>query len=161
MACSGKVRTVIAGAKTTLRPATSDDLELLCAWFDDPGVFYWWGGKPIDHSVVDEKYIGKRPNVASFIVEERATPIGYAQAWFDDGGNGIDLVLVPSARGHGCGVDAARALALHLQRAGWNDITVDPAASNARAIGAYKKAGFVPTDRKDGENVILVFSESE
>src|SRR5207244_7129149 len=81
----------------------------------------------------------------SFVVEEDGEPVGYVQAWTDDGGHsgGIDLVLLPAAYGRGLGPDAGRALAQQLVRRGWDPVTVDPALDNLVAIRAWEKAGFV------------------
>jgi aminoglycoside 6'-N-acetyltransferase len=145
-----RIRSVIRGSRTELRPATESDLDLLAGWFADPAFVAWWGGAPLARSVVAEKYVGRRaPAVESYIVEEDGHPIGYIQAWTDDGGRsgGIDLVLVPERQGYGLGPDAGRALAEELVSRGWQPVTVDPALPNLRAIRAWEKAGFVA----DGE----------
>jgi aminoglycoside 6'-N-acetyltransferase len=69
----------------------------------------------------------------------------------------MDMFLVPAARGHGLGPDAARAVADWLLEAGvLRRLTVDPYLSNGRAIAAWKKAGFQPVDEHepDEENAV-------
>jgi ribosomal protein S18 acetylase RimI-like enzyme len=44
--------------------------------------------------------------------------------------------------------DAARALAGSLIAAGWHAVTVDPDASNERAIRGWRNAGFVEVSRR-------------
>ncbi len=158
---------MIRGRLVELRPATEDDLDLLAGWFADPEFVRWWGGAPLTRDVVAHKYVGRRaPAVESYVVEEHGEPVGYVQAWTDDGGRsgGIDLVLVPAAQGRGLGPDAGRALAEQLARRGWDPITVDPALDNLVAIRAWEKAGFVSEgewpDHPDGPSLRMVFRGS-
>ncbi len=155
---------MIRGRLVDIRPATEDDLDLLAGWFADPEFVRWWGGEPLTREVVAHKYVGRRaPAVESYVVEERGRPVGYIQSWTDDSGQsgGIDLVLVPSARGRGLGPDAGRALAEHLVRRGRTPVTVDPALDNLVAIRAWEKAGFVSEgewpDHPDGPALRMAF----
>ncbi len=54
------------------------------------------------------------------------------------------MFLVPEARGHGLGPDAARSLAGHLVAEGWTRVITDPYTWNEPAIRAWKRAGFEP-----------------
>ena len=155
---------MIRGRLVEIRPATEDDLDLLAGWFGDPEFVVWWGGEPLTRDVVAHKYVGRRaPGVESYVVEQRGEPVGYIQAWTDDGGGsgGIDLALVPSAQGRGFGPDAGRALAEHLVARGWDPVTVDPALDNLVAIHAWEKAGFVSEgewpDHPDGPSLRMSF----
>jgi len=155
---------VIRGGRTQLRPATESDLDLLAGWFADPEFVVWWGGVPLSRETVAEKYVGRRaPGVESYLVEDEGEPIGYIQAWTDDGGRsgGIDMALVPECQGLGLGPDAARALAEELVARGWDPVTVDPALPNLRAIRAWEKAGFTSEgewpDHPDGPALRMVF----
>ncbi|MFG2597043.1 GNAT family N-acetyltransferase [Streptomyces sp. NPDC048462] len=137
----------IAGGATLLIPATEDHLPLLAEWFASPEFVRNWGGQPLTREEVAAKYIGRRrPAVVSFLVLNGADPVGYAQyvtAGPREGG--IDMVLLPHAQGRGHGPDAARALVRHLLTVvGWERVTVDPEASNHRAVRAWSKAGFRP-----------------
>lgn len=97
-----------------------------------------------------------RPDVDSYVVEEAGQPVGYIQAWFDDDSpndGGLDMFLIPSARGRGLGPDAARALAHWLLSTGQRRrITVDPYLSNERAIRAWAKAGFRPVEKHEPDH---------
>ncbi|MFI7011843.1 GNAT family N-acetyltransferase [Streptomyces sp. NPDC050145] len=137
----------IAGEATVLVPATEAHLPLLAGWFADPAFVREWGGRPLSRAEVSAKYTGRRrPAVESLIVLQGADPVGYAQyvpAGPREGG--IDMVLLPRAQGRGLGPDAARALVRHLHTVlGWDRVTVDPEASNHRAVRAWAKAGFRP-----------------
>jgi aminoglycoside 6'-N-acetyltransferase len=91
-----------------------------------------------------------RREVDPYIVERNAEPIGYVQAWrAADGGGGLDMFLVPHARGAGAGPDAARALATYLRdEQGWTRVTVDPYTWNDAAVRAWERAGFVPVEER-------------
>lgn len=159
----------IRGEHTSLRPATDADLDLLVGWFADPGVYVYWDGAPKPPAqVVGEGYTGgDRPSTEPFIVEVAGEPVGYIQYCPEDAaGDGIDLFLVPAARGRGLGPDAARALVRYLfAERGWRRVTVDPAADYARAIRAWEKAGFVVErawpDHPDGPAVLMAIPADE
>ncbi|MFE9702378.1 GNAT family N-acetyltransferase [Streptomyces sp. NPDC005930] len=135
----------VDGAVTRLVPTTENDLDLLASWFADSDFVEHWGGVPLSRQEVAEKYLGRRrPQVESFLVLADGTAVGHAQYWHADATEGgIDMVLTPGARGRGLGPDAARALVTYLcSERGWRRVTVDPAASNLRAVHAWEKAGF-------------------
>jgi aminoglycoside 6'-N-acetyltransferase len=136
---------VIRGDRTFLRPATDDDLDLLVGWLGDPEVYRWWEGRPLSREEVADVYTGrKKPEVEPFVVEADGVPVGYLQCWQGtETSGGIDMFLVPEARGRGFGHDAARAASRFLlDRRGWTEVTVDPMVDNIRAIRAFERAGF-------------------
>jgi aminoglycoside 6'-N-acetyltransferase len=136
---------VIRGEWTSLRPASDDDLDQLVGWLGDPEVYRWWEGRPLSRDEVAGVYTGRRrPEVEPFIIEADGVPVGYLQVWQGtETSGGIDLFLVPEARGRGLGPDAARAAASFLlDHRGWSEVTVDPVVDNLRAIRAFERAGF-------------------
>jgi aminoglycoside 6'-N-acetyltransferase len=136
---------VIRGERTVLRPATDDDLDLLVGWLADPEVYRWWEGRPLSREEVADVYTGRRrPEVEPFVIEADGMPIGYLQFWQGtERSGGIDMFLVPKARGRGFGPDAARtASSFLLDQRGWTEVTVDPVVDNLRAIRAFERAGF-------------------
>jgi aminoglycoside 6'-N-acetyltransferase len=136
---------VIRGERTVLRPATDDDLDLLVGWLADPGVYRWWEGRSLSRDEVADIYTGRRrPEVEPFVVEADGVPVGYLQCWQGtETSGGVDMFLVPEARGRGFGHDAARAASRFLlDRRGWTEVTVDPMVDNIRAIRAFERAGF-------------------
>ncbi|MGW4163016.1 GNAT family N-acetyltransferase [Streptomyces sp. NPDC004788] len=149
----------ISGTLTRLVPTSEGDLDLLAGWFADPDFVEHWGGVPKTREEVAAKYVGRRrPEVQSFLVLAQGAPVGYAQYWHADANEGgIDMVLVPKARGRGLGMDAARALVNYLRGTlGWSRVTVDPAAANAGAVHFWEKAGFcVVSD--DGVTVLMEY----
>ena len=144
----------VQGRLTTVRPATEADVELLVRWHADPDVARYWDGETF---TADEVRAGlRRERVDPFIVEAGGEPVGYVQAWWEAGGprrGGIDMFLIPSARGRGLGPDAAFALARHLRDAcGWRRVTVDPYLWNDAAIRAWRQAGFVDVERREADD---------
>ena len=136
---------MIRGEWTSLRPASDDDLDQLVGWLGDPEVYRWWEGRPLSRDEVAGVYTGRRrPEVEPFIIEADGVPVGYLQVWQGtETSGGIDLFLVPEARGRGLGPDAARAAAnFLLDHRGWTEVTVDPVVDNLRAIRAFERAGF-------------------
>ena len=156
------------GDRTTLRPVTEDDLDLLTGWFSDPEMYAWWDRRPLSREEVEEKYVGRRrPEVESFIVETDGRAIGYLQYWLDEkpAGGGLDMILLPDSREKGLGPDAARAIVRYLlDELGWERITVDPLIDNTRAIRAWEKTGFVverEIDTEEGPGLLMVYSREE
>ncbi len=137
------------GELTVVRPATEADADLLAAWHADPEVARYW-----DHETytVDEMRDRlRRREVDPYVIEAAGEPVGYLQAWIADAGDegGIDMFLVPEARGRGLGPDAARTLVGHLLTSGaLRRVTVDPYLWNEGAIRGWKRAGFRPVEAR-------------
>ena len=141
--------TPLAGELTVVRPATASDVDLLVGWHADPAVAEFWD----DRTFTREEMLARlaRLDVDAYVIEAAGKPVGYLQAWFGDGPGdcGIDMFLIPSARGRGLGPDSARTLARFLlHEAGRMRVTVDPYVWNDRAIRAWKKAGFRPVEER-------------
>ena len=133
----------IRGARTVIRPATLDDVDRLVAWHADPDVARFWGG--VSHTREEVAARLARPSVDAWIVEADGLPVGYPQSWREEDPplrGGLDMYLVPAARGRGLGPDAARALASALVDAGWASVTADPSVWNEHAVVAWQRAGF-------------------
>lgn len=133
----------IHGQLTEVRPAADRDAEMLVAWHADPEVSRFWDGETFTRDEILDRL--HRNDVDSWIVEEAGTPVGYLQSWWEDGEprrGGLDMFLVPSARGRGLGPDAGRALARALVDQGWSEVTVDPYLANEPAVRAWRRAGF-------------------
>jgi len=123
---------------TTLRPAGAGDVDRLVAWHADPEVSSYWDDETFTHAEMEERLA--RADVEAWIVEEAGDPIGYLQVHPD----GLDMFLVPAARGRGLGPDAGRAMAEYLlQERGRTRVTVDPYSWNEGAVRAWERAGFV------------------
>ena len=135
---------LVRGRLTTLRPAGARDVGRLVAWHRDPEISSYWDGETFTRAEIEERLA--RADVEAWIVEEVGEPVGYLQVHPE----GLDMFLVPSARGRGLGPDAARAMAEHLvEERGRDRVTVDPYAWNEGAVRAWERAGFVEVSRHE------------
>jgi aminoglycoside 6'-N-acetyltransferase len=160
------VDVLVRGRLTTLRRAGTDDVDRLVAWHADPEIARYWDDETFTRAQLKERL--SRVDVEAWIVEEAAEPIGYLQVHggaasvggtaadarqedraAEGGSGGLDMFLIPSARGRGLGPDAARAMAIHLTEGGRERVTVDPYAWNEGAVRAWERAGFVEISRHD------------
>lgn len=145
--------TPLVGALTTIRSATPNDVDLLIAWHADPEVARYWDRKTFTREQMVLRLA--RPNVDPYIVAHSGEPIGYLQVWCDTASpeeGGMDMLLIPAARGRGLGPDAARTVAQWLLETGrLRRLTVDPYLSNDRAISAWTKAGFQPVKESEAD----------
>jgi aminoglycoside 6'-N-acetyltransferase len=144
----------LRGQLTDVRTATSDDADLLVAWHADPEVSRFWDDETFTH---DEMLLRLgRTDVDAFVIEAGGGPVGYIQAWWEEEAplqGGVDMFLIPEARGQGLGPDAARALARHLREdRGWTQVTTDPYTWNEAAIRAWRKAGFVDVEPREPDD---------
>jgi aminoglycoside 6'-N-acetyltransferase len=138
----------ICGEATVLRRAIDADVDLLVAWHDDPEVARYWDEERFTHDEMLRRL--RRHDVEAYIVEADSEAIGYLQVWQEEAAGGIDMFLVPAARGRGFGPDAARAVARHLRdERGWRRVTVDPYLWNEPAIRAWRRAGFRDVDEHE------------
>jgi aminoglycoside 6'-N-acetyltransferase len=124
---------------------------MLVAWHDDPGVARYWDEERFSADQIRARL--QRADVESYIVEADGEPVGYLQVWQegrDEGG--IDMFLVPGARGRGLGSDAGATVARHLRDArGWSRVTVDPYVWNEPAIRAWRRAGFRAVGEREAD----------
>jgi aminoglycoside 6'-N-acetyltransferase len=135
---------------TSVRPANDDDADMLVAWHEDPEVARYWDGETFTRDEMRERLA--RPDVESFVVEEGSIPVGYLQVWHEGRESGLDMFLVPEARGRGLGSDAARAVASRLLAAGrCSRVTVDPYVWNEPAVRAWRRAGFVDVEEREAD----------
>jgi aminoglycoside 6'-N-acetyltransferase len=157
------------GRLTTLRPAGAGDVELLVAWHADPEVSRYWDDETFTRAEMEERLT--REDVEAWIVQEGDEPVGYLQVDAEaasaggqaagarpvdqaavGGSRGLDMFLIPAARGRGLGPDAARAMTRHLlDQRGRRRVTVDPYAWNEGAVRAWERAGFVEVSRHDAD----------
>jgi aminoglycoside 6'-N-acetyltransferase len=132
------------------RSATADDLPLLDRWHRQPHVQEWWG-EPELMSAEDLA----DPHVAIMIVELGGTPFAYMQdydvhgweghhfGYLPTGARGIDQFIGEAGLlGQGHGPAFIRQRVGELFAAGAPAVGTDPHPKNARAVAAYRKAGF-------------------
>lgn len=141
------------GDNVVVRPATLDDAPMLVQWHLDPDVMRFWDG----HTFTDDEMAARltRPDVDAYIVEANGEAVGYLQAWFGERADvgGLDMFLIPTARGRSLGPDAAGTLAHYLiTHAGRARVTVDPYLWNERAVRTWLKAGFRPIQEREPDH---------
>jgi len=137
----------VRGELTSLRPADEDDVDRLVAWHADPDVARYWDDETFTRDEMEERLA--RTDVEAWIVEEDGVPVGYLQVHPD----GLDMFLIPAARGRGLGPDAARAMACHLRdERGRVRVTVDPYVWNEGAVRGWERAGFVEVSRHPADD---------
>jgi aminoglycoside 6'-N-acetyltransferase len=140
------VDVLVRGRLTTLRPAGAGDVDRLVAWHADPEVARYWDDETFTPAEMEERLA--REDVEAWIVEEAGEPVGYLQIHPE----GLDMFLLPEARGRGLGPDAARAMTEHLlHERGRERVTVDPYAWNEGAVRAWERAGFVEVSRHEAD----------
>jgi aminoglycoside 6'-N-acetyltransferase len=135
------------------RPMTAADLDRVSRWLKTPEVARWWGD-PDEQLAILEGDLGD-DRMSMFIVSYRDRPFAYIQnydpsGWdlhqFGDlppGARGIDQFIgEPDMLNRGHGSAFIRAHAEDLFAAGAPVVGTDPDPSNARAVRAYRKAGF-------------------
>lgn len=137
----------LTGATVRLRPVRAEDREVLRAILAQPEVARWWDTDDPDAAV--DEWLEEGGDSVGFAIEVDGEVVGSIQyAEENEPGYrhaGIDLFLDTDHRGRGLGPDAIRTVARHLIEArGHHRLTIDPAASNERAIRAYRKVGFRP-----------------
>lgn len=135
----------------TFRNVTKADLDLVLEWQSRPHVREWWDSiEPGSEEDLED------PRVARWIVSTAGRPFAYMQdytvhGWEDHhffllprGSRGIDQFIGERdmiEKGHGSAFITERLEILFEQ--GVPVVATDPHPENARAIAAYKKAGFV------------------
>jgi aminoglycoside 6'-N-acetyltransferase len=128
------------GRQVILRAPRTDDADRLNAILAEPSVAAWW--PEFDVQRVRDDLIAERMDEEGFVIEHEGSVVGYIQLAEEPDPEfrhaSIDLFLTTEAQGHGLGPDAIRAVAIHLiDDRGHHRLTIDPAATNARAIAAY------------------------
>jgi aminoglycoside 6'-N-acetyltransferase len=135
----------LTGDRVVLRPATHDDATTIVGVLTDPDVARWWPNETLERvraGIADDEEHG-------FVVEHDGTVIGFVQYWEESDPEyrhaGIEIALLPAWHGQGLGTDIVRTLVgFLLGPRAHHRVTIDPAASNARAIRCYEKVGFRP-----------------
>jgi aminoglycoside 6'-N-acetyltransferase len=138
-------RLTLRGERVVLRPAGEGDVARLAEVLATPEVARWW---PIEDEQ-DVRELLADPATTTWVVLDGEDVVGLVEGWeelqpeYRHGG--IDVALHPAWHGRGLGTDVVRTVARHLiEDRGHHRVTIDPAASNARAIRCYERVGFRP-----------------
>jgi aminoglycoside 6'-N-acetyltransferase len=151
------------------RSMSADDLPLVRHWLTLPHVREWWGDPDEQFGLVSEDMT--HPAMDQYLVQLDHRPFGYLQCYRmtewntgfgpqPDGTRGIDQMIGEPGmieRGHGSAF--IRTFIESLLASGTPRVVTDPDPTNARAIRAYEKAGFVrdrEVDTPDGIALLMV-----
>ncbi|NLT05876.1 MAG: GNAT family N-acetyltransferase [Solirubrobacterales bacterium] len=132
--------------RVRLRPLADADVEELLPAVYAPGIAEWWG----DTSDPDHQREGFRNDGAAFAID---TADGDLAGWLcfheetepDYLEVSFDILVLPAFQGRGLGPAALRAaIRWFADHRGHHRFSIDPSATNARAIRAYSSVGFKP-----------------
>lgn len=144
-------------------PVTPVDYPLLRDWLARPHLAEWWGDPDRELAMIVGMVEG-RDTTRPFIFHVDGEPAGYIQVWYvghfqnaswiaehpwlaelPGDAVGVDLSIGdPANLSKGLGSRVLRAFCEDLRRQGHATIVIDPDPANARAVRAYRKAGFAP-----------------
>ncbi|MBA2719268.1 MAG: GNAT family N-acetyltransferase [Chloroflexi bacterium] len=135
------------GRSVHLRPAEQGDAPAFAALLTDPTIHAIWQSP--DPESESHELAHQATDVAVWAIEVNGEVVGLIQAHEETDPRyrhaGIDIVLASRAQDRGYGSDAVRTVARWLiEDRGHHRLTIDPAASNERAIRAYGRVGFRP-----------------
>ena len=143
----------------TFRSVEKSDLPMLKRWIAEPHWQQWWGNT--EEALAEIEAAMDEDATEPMIAELSGKSIAYVQTYdphleddhpYQDqpfGTLGLDISIGETAdlgKGHGRKIIAA--LAALLFNEGVPRLIIDPDPSNARAIKAYEKAGFVAFDTR-------------
>jgi len=143
-------------------PVTPGHYPMLRDWLRRPHWREWWGDPDTEFSYIRDMVEG-RDTTRPFIFTLDGLAAGYIQYWFighhqnlewierhpwlgelPSDGIGVDLSIADAGQlSRGNGSRVLRTFATSLLEAGYRTIIIDPDPANARAVGCYRKAGFV------------------
>lgn len=146
------------GPRLSLRSVLAGDIPRLLEILRQPAVAPFWSAPPESPEEVAEEralLLGEDADggeaISTFVItlpgRLDSNIVGWIAGWEklqpEYRHAGIDLFLDGTAQGQGYGPEAIRLVCRYLFEArGHHRITIDPSASNLRAIRSYEKVGF-------------------
>jgi aminoglycoside 6'-N-acetyltransferase len=125
-----------------LRPARPEDAAAVAEILAEPEVSRWWGYADVDG--IGEEIEGG----GSFVIDVGGTVAGWLLVEENTDpmyrSVGLDIALSTAHHGHGYGREALSMAIRHFIMCGHHRFSIDPAASNERAIHTYAELGFKP-----------------
>jgi aminoglycoside 6'-N-acetyltransferase len=127
-------------ARLKLHDVHVNDLPDLRRIIQAPGAAEWWGD--YEGSEDDDELLR---GLTIFLGEKRIGWIGYEEETAKKFPSvGLDIMIDPDFHGEGYGPEALRGVIDYFIGRGHHRFTIDPSATNTRAIHSYEKAGFKP-----------------
>jgi len=138
---------LLVGPGVVIRPGSPGEEEVLHRILGEPSVARWWG-VPEAAGELAAKLSGADES-ALLVIEADGVIAGGIEYWEEDDPMyrhaAIDIYLSSRSQGRGVGAEAVRLLARYLfEQRHHHRLTIDPAASNDRAIRCYARVGFRP-----------------
>lgn len=154
----------------SFRPLTRADYPLIRDWLNQPHIGGWWGEAAVEIALMEEDLVNGPTDMR--IVELDGHPFAFVQdypahhwpapqyAGQPAEARAIDTFLGdPAYLGQGHVQGYLRQRAEELLARGARAVLVDPDPSNARAVAAYRGAGFQPVGEcpcEDGDTVLVM-----
>jgi aminoglycoside 6'-N-acetyltransferase len=152
------------------RPVSPDDLAMLGAWMRRPHWRDWWGDPDVELGYVRDMIEGRDPTCDPFLFDLDGEPAGYIQVWSVGAHQtpewaeaspwlmelpatavGVDLSIADADKlSRGIGSRVVRRFTEQIALPRGAPVVIDPDPANARAVAAYRKAGFRPVPHLDG-----------
>lgn len=129
-----------------LKPTSPGDFAALRRLFDDPSFHGWGTTGRLSDDLLRAKYLGARsPAVECFLVVSDDLAVGLVQVHTEGGDSaGLDLILLPEARGNGTGRRVVEAMIARARDKGFARLTVDPDVDNEGGTRFWQSVGFEP-----------------
>jgi aminoglycoside 6'-N-acetyltransferase len=141
--------TLLQGSRVSLRPVTNEDVRRLFEILRQPAVAEAWSlpDAEADRALLLGDDADGAEAITTFAITVAGELVGWIAAWEklepEYRHAGVDLFLDGEQHGKGYGPEAIRLVCRWLfDQRGHHRITIDPAASNLRAIRSYEKVGF-------------------
>lgn len=137
----------IQGDRVSIREATDSDVSDLAALFAEESVAEFWGAEHSEEFVRSE-ILGDDDQTA-MVVYLDGRFAGFVQFGEEETPNfrhaSIDLAIATEFQNRGIGREVVYEVARYLiEERGHHRLTIDPRASNTRAVAAYEAIGFKP-----------------
>jgi aminoglycoside 6'-N-acetyltransferase len=144
----------LRGPRVLLRRVRADDIPRLLEILRQPAVARVWSAAPRNEQEAAQErglLLGSDADgaeaITTFVITLGDATMGWICGWEklepEYRHAGIDLFVDSAQQGRGYGPEAIRLVCRYLfDERGHHRITIDPSASNARAIRSYEKVGF-------------------
>ena len=153
-------------------PVTRADYPLLRDWLAQPHLGGWWGDPETEIALIEQDMESGPTDMRLVVHGATGRPFAYVQdypahhwpapqfAGLPAGARAMDSFFGdPDFLGQGHGKGFLRQRATELLEAGAEMVLVDPDPANARAVAAYRGAGFAPLFTRpceDGDPVLVM-----
>lgn len=134
--------------QVVLRSPNAADVDAITALLAEPAVALWW--PRYDSDRIEREFVTEvDDDTTVYVIEVDGAVAGVIQSWEEPDQEyrhaGMDIAVSTAWHGKDVAIAALRGLARHLiDDLGHHHLTIDPAATNVRAIRCYEKLGYRP-----------------